>query len=93
MSRRIERAVAGDPFDKNTEIGPLIDAKAVQRVKELIESAKKSGAKLIAGATGSNLEHSKWSRGFYVKPLSKGARACDLDGCLYFVLFANLIFL
>jgi acyl-CoA reductase-like NAD-dependent aldehyde dehydrogenase len=41
----------GNPADKNTIIGPLIDNKAAQHVLDLIERSVKAGAKLETGGT------------------------------------------
>ena len=41
----------GDPLDRTTDLGPMIDAKAVQRTKSWIEMAKEEGARVIAGGT------------------------------------------
>ncbi|GAB2688742.1 aldehyde dehydrogenase family protein [Mucilaginibacter koreensis] len=48
----VKRAAAlpfGDPSDKNTIIGPLIDQKAVKHVQDLIERSVQAGAKLETG--------------------------------------------
>jgi glyceraldehyde-3-phosphate dehydrogenase (NADP+) len=39
----------GDPLDRTTDLGPMIDDKAVQRTKSWIEMAKEEGARVIAG--------------------------------------------
>ncbi len=41
----------GDPLDRTTDLGPMIDAKAVQRTKSWIEMAKEEGARVIAGGS------------------------------------------
>lgn len=48
----------GDPTDENTELGPMIRASDVQRVRQWIEEALSAGAKLLCGGkvTGSILE-------------------------------------
>ncbi|MFD2999375.1 aldehyde dehydrogenase family protein [Pontibacter toksunensis] len=50
--RFVQRAKAlpyGDPTDKETVIGPLIDNKSVKRVLDLIDRAVKAGAKIETG--------------------------------------------
>jgi aldehyde dehydrogenase (NAD+) len=50
----VRRAAAlpyGDPADKNTIIGPLIDNKAVKHVLDLVERSVQAGAKLETGGT------------------------------------------
>ena len=53
LRRKLKAAVAklrmGDPQDEKTVIGPLIDEAAAQRVESWIKSARKGGAKLLAG--------------------------------------------
>ncbi len=41
--------VAGDPHDRRTFIGPMIDVKEAQRVEEWIGEAVEGGAKLLCG--------------------------------------------
>jgi acyl-CoA reductase-like NAD-dependent aldehyde dehydrogenase len=50
--RLAERAVAlkvGDPRDPATEIGPLVNQAALERVGELVEDAVSKGARLLTG--------------------------------------------
>ncbi len=50
----VRRAAAlpyGNPADKNTIIGPLIDNKAVKHVLDLVERSVQAGAKLETGGT------------------------------------------
>ena len=39
----------GDPLDKNTEVGPLISTKEVDRVAAWVKEAEAGGAKLLCG--------------------------------------------
>ena len=39
----------GDPFDMATEVGPLIDAAAVDAVEALVEDARAKGAEVLCG--------------------------------------------
>jgi acyl-CoA reductase-like NAD-dependent aldehyde dehydrogenase len=39
----------GDPLDKNTEVGPLISIKEVERVEAWVKEAEAGGAKLLCG--------------------------------------------
>ena len=54
----------GDPFDKNTRLGPLASAGQRDTVLGFIEKGKKEGATLVAGG-GSPAQPPK---GFYVEP-------------------------
>jgi acyl-CoA reductase-like NAD-dependent aldehyde dehydrogenase len=41
--------ITGDPLDKNTEVGPLILPKEVDRVDEWVQEAKNKGAEILCG--------------------------------------------
>jgi acyl-CoA reductase-like NAD-dependent aldehyde dehydrogenase len=41
----------GDPLDEETDVGPLIDAGAAERVEEWVEEAVAGGAEVLAGGT------------------------------------------
>ena len=47
-----EKAVAGDPRQEETLVGPFIDAAAAARVRECVEEALNAGARLAAGGLG-----------------------------------------
>lgn len=55
----------GDPFDMNTQSGPLINQAAVDRVLGMIERAKSAGARLL---TGGNRLGAPFEKGYYVEP-------------------------
>ncbi len=44
-----KKLIVGDPYDKNTFVGPLINTDAAQRATNWIESAVKEGAKVLCG--------------------------------------------
>ena len=58
----VEARRVGDPLDPATEMGPLISAKQLDKVVELIESGKEQGAKVLAG--GERIG----DKGFYLQP-------------------------
>lgn len=45
----VKKLKTGDPKNKNTDVGPLISEKEINRVHEWVEEAKKSGAKIALG--------------------------------------------
>ncbi|BDU50520.1 aldehyde dehydrogenase family protein [Haliovirga abyssi] len=45
----------GDPLDKKTQVGPVINKKAIERVDRLVKDAIKKGAKLIIGGKYNDL--------------------------------------
>ncbi len=49
LLERVGSLVAGDPLDEATDIGPLIDAAAVERVGEWLDEAREGGATVLAG--------------------------------------------
>ncbi len=56
----------GDPFDKGTLVGPLIDGTAVKDFTNALEKVKTEGGNIIFG--GEVLESGKYSSGNYVVP-------------------------
>jgi aldehyde dehydrogenase (NAD+) len=55
----------GDPFDTDTDVGPVVNAAAVERIIGMIDRAKQSGARLVAGGgrVGGAL-----AGGYYIEP-------------------------
>ncbi len=49
LAKETNSLIVGDPYDKNTFMGPLINEDAVSRAMSWIESAKAEGAKVICG--------------------------------------------
>src|SRR5207249_9976912 len=46
---KVEVLKVGDPADEETDVGPVIDAEARQRILEWIEEARRQGAQVLAG--------------------------------------------
>lgn len=44
-----EKVVMGDPLDRATDLGPMIDDKAAQRSQAWIEDAQRQGARVLTG--------------------------------------------
>jgi acyl-CoA reductase-like NAD-dependent aldehyde dehydrogenase len=51
LVRRVEQLAVGDPADEQTDVGPLIDDGAAERVQSWVEEAVSGGAKLLTGGT------------------------------------------
>ena len=49
LLRHVGRFVIGDPLDEATDIGPVIDSDAAQRVEEWVGEAVAAGARVLAG--------------------------------------------
>jgi alpha-ketoglutaric semialdehyde dehydrogenase len=65
LADRISGLKVGDPLDAETQIGPLIDERAAERVAGEVDAAKQAGAELVAGGErrGGGLE-----RGAFLSP-------------------------
>lgn len=61
-AERAKKRTVGNPFDLNTEQGPQIDLEQQNKILELIESGKKSGAKLVAGGKKYG------DKGYFIEP-------------------------
>ncbi len=55
LATRASTLKAGDPRDPSTQIGPLINAGALDRVSELVEDAVDKGAQLLTGGEADGL--------------------------------------
>ncbi len=66
LTARTAKLRIGDPFDPETQIGPLVSATQRDLVMGHIDRAKRDGVKLIMG--GKRLTGAAYDRGFYVEP-------------------------
>lgn len=64
LTRRTRELVVGDPTDRDTYVGPVIDERAVRRYQEALESA--AGGNVRTG--GERLSGGIFDRGTYVAP-------------------------
>ena len=69
IAKRMETMKVGSGFEKGVQIGPLIHDEAVARVDELVQDAKKRGAKVVTG--GSSLAD-ELGGAFYAPTLIEG---------------------
>jgi acyl-CoA reductase-like NAD-dependent aldehyde dehydrogenase len=49
FAAKAQRVRVGDPFDKETHIGPLISPKQAERVDSYVQAARAEGAQILAG--------------------------------------------
>lgn len=49
--RRVKALKVGDPLDEATDVGPVIDESAAERVEAWVAEARKDGATVLAGGT------------------------------------------
>jgi succinate-semialdehyde dehydrogenase/glutarate-semialdehyde dehydrogenase len=54
----------GNGLDAGTEIGPMFEKKALQSTQELVEDAKKCGAKILSGGKKSD----RFEKGYFFEP-------------------------
>ncbi len=73
LARRIEALKVGDPLLPETQIGPVIDDKAADRVAGEVEQARDAGARLVVG--GGRLTGDGQGKGAFVAP----ALLADVD--------------
>jgi aldehyde dehydrogenase (NAD+) len=69
LQHLVERASSirvGNPFDSQTDIGPVINQAAVDRILGLIERAKSDGARLLCG--GGRVSKMELADGYYLEP-------------------------
>ncbi|HEU0115857.1 MAG TPA: aldehyde dehydrogenase family protein [Thermomicrobiales bacterium] len=66
LADRIRGLRVGDPLQAETQIGPLIDEAAAERVAGEVETARKAGARLVAG--GGRLTDEGRDKGAFVAP-------------------------
>jgi len=51
LVRRVKALKVGDPLDETTDVGPVIDASAADRVEAWVEEARLGGAQVLTGGT------------------------------------------
>ncbi len=69
----VKSYIVGGPFKPGVKIGPMITARARDRLHELIEQTKKQGAKIILG--GHPLTEGEFAKGhFYAPTIIEGAQ-------------------
>ncbi len=66
LKERMGKIAVGDPRDRATFMGPLINEKAVATFQSAVAEAKQAGATLVAG--GSAIKEGQMGNGFYVSP-------------------------
>lgn len=75
--RRTRALRIGDPFDPQTEIGPMINAAQVERVERYVESGLAEGGELLAGGR----RCAERNEGFYIEPTVMLAHSNALAIC------------
>ena len=63
---RTEKIKIGDGLDESTEMGPLINQAAREKVHRYVQIGKAEGARLLIG--GAILDEGKWANGYFYRP-------------------------
>ncbi|WP_400162543.1 NAD-dependent succinate-semialdehyde dehydrogenase [Brevibacillus sp. TJ4] len=66
LVERLKRTNVGDGRTKGTEIGPLVNQRALDKVLEHIEDAKEKGAQVVYG--GKQLTEGEYAKGYFCEP-------------------------
>lgn len=66
LIERLKKAKVGDGRGKDTEIGPLINERSLNKVLRHIQDAKDKGGRVLYG--GNRLTEGEYGRGFYCEP-------------------------
>jgi 1-pyrroline-5-carboxylate dehydrogenase len=66
LKKQVENLSIGDPRNRNTVIGPVIDRKAVVTFRDAVARTRKDGGRIITG--GNVLRGGEFDRGYYVQP-------------------------
>jgi len=64
--KRTKDLIIGDPMDENTNMGPKVNKREVEKLESLVNNARKDGAEILLG--GRRLTEGKYSRGYWFEP-------------------------
>ena len=78
LVRRVEALSVGDPLDEETDVGPVIDAAAADRVEEWLDEAVSAGAAVLTGgSTGGQSLAADRSRACAERRCARAVRSCS----------------
>ena len=66
LKKRMNSIVLGDPREKDTFLGPLINKSASETFSKAVDDAKRSGGAMVAG--GNVKKDGSFSKGYYAEP-------------------------
>jgi acyl-CoA reductase-like NAD-dependent aldehyde dehydrogenase len=69
VARLVERAElirVGDPMEPDAQMGPVVSQRQLDRILELVESARAEGAQVLCG--GERLTGNPFKRGYFIAP-------------------------
>jgi acyl-CoA reductase-like NAD-dependent aldehyde dehydrogenase len=67
LSAKAETIRIGDPADPETQLGPLISARQLERVRGYLEVAEAEGGRIATGGDGPKLD-APFNHGFFLRP-------------------------
>jgi phenylacetaldehyde dehydrogenase len=71
LAEKVKRIKLGDPFNDETQMGPVISATSLDRISNMVNEAVSQQAKVFAGATKPKLPP-PFAEGFYYSPTVLG---------------------
>jgi len=66
LTERVSKLKVGNPLDRTTDIGPVINSEAVKRIHKIVIDAKGDGAQILIG--GTPLTQGEFAKGSYYAP-------------------------
>lgn len=66
LAERVSGLKAGNGFNEDTTVGPLVDEQAIEKVISQVEDAKDKGAKVLVG--GERLTGQEYDNGYFFMP-------------------------
>lgn len=72
-----QRIQVGDPLEPDTEMGPKISLRELQKVANMVDRARRDGAEVLTG--GAVLKEGAFSRGFWYPPTVVTGATADMD--------------
>lgn len=67
LAKYVDDLIVGDPFDERTFMGPIVSQPQYEKVKSLLETAKKDGGQVIAGGGVPDLPEALRG-GYFLRP-------------------------
>jgi aldehyde dehydrogenase (NAD+) len=64
LKSMLERMTMGNPWQPETEVGPVLNGRQANRVLSYIDSGRREGAELVSGGQLSD----RFARGYYIEP-------------------------
>jgi phenylacetaldehyde dehydrogenase len=74
LGEKASKIRIGDPFDTNTQMGPVISAASRSKIGSLVDEAVKDGAKVYYGASVPSNLSSPFKEGHYYNPTVLGVK-------------------